>query len=70
MQAVLHSLVLMNRPDDKGVYRRIPVRIMGAYTEPVEPHLIVDKMAELLSKNEIRKGAIFSYIVQLWYNGR
>lgn len=54
----IHSLVLMNRPDDKGVYRRIPVRIMGAYTEPVEPHLIVDKMAELLSKNEIRKGAM------------
>ncbi|KAI4453117.1 fido domain-containing protein [Holotrichia oblita] len=27
-----HSLVLVDRPDDKGVYRRIPVKIMGAVT--------------------------------------
>ena len=51
----IHSLVLMNRPEDKGVYRRIPVRIMGAYTEPVEPYLIEEKMADLLSENEKRK---------------
>ena len=51
----IHSLVLMNRPDDKGVYRRIPVRIMGAYTEPVEPHLIGERMAELIAANEVRK---------------
>ena len=25
----IHALVLMDRPEDKGVYRRIPVRIMG-----------------------------------------
>jgi Fic family protein len=31
----IHSLVLMDRPEDKGVYRRIPVRIMGAYHEPL-----------------------------------
>lgn len=51
----IHSLVLMNRPEDKGVYRRIPVRIMGAYTEPVQPYLIEPKMADLLAKNEERK---------------
>ena len=51
----IHSLVLMNRPDDKGVYRRIPVRIMGAYTEPVQPYMIEPKMAELISKNEGRE---------------
>ena len=51
----IHSLVLMNRPEDKGVYRRIPVRIMGAYTEPVEPHFICEKMEELLKVNEARK---------------
>ncbi|MBQ0010411.1 MAG: Fic family protein [Ruminococcus sp.] len=51
----IHSLVLMNRPEDKGVYRRIPVRIMGAYTEPVQPYLIEPKMTELLAKNEERK---------------
>ena len=51
----IHSLVLMNQPDDKGVYRRIPVRIMGAFTEPVQPYLIEPKMTDLLAKNEERK---------------
>ena len=51
----IHSLVLMHQPDDKGVYRRIPVRIMGAFTEPVQPYLIEPKMTDLLAKNEERK---------------
>lgn len=51
----IHSLVLMNRPDDKGVYRRIPVRIMGAYTEPVQPYMIEPKMTELIAANEERQ---------------
>ena len=51
----IHSLVLMNQPEDKGVYRKIPVRIMGAYTEPVQPYLIEPKMTELLAVNEARK---------------
>ena len=54
----IHSLVLMNRPDDKGVYRRIPVRIMGAYTEPVQPYLVEPKMAELVNTDNERKGII------------
>ena len=49
----IHSLVLMDRPEDKGVYRRIPVRISGAKTVPAEPTLIPEKMDELLA----------------WYNG-
>ena len=51
----IHSLVLMNRPEDKGVYHKIPVKIMGAFTEPVEPYLISEKMQELLRNNEMRK---------------
>ena len=54
----IHSLVLMNQPEDKGVYRRIPVRIMGAYTEPVQPYLIEPKMTELLAVNEERKSTM------------
>ena len=54
----IHALVLMNRPDDKGVYRRIPVRIMGAYTEPVQPYMIEPKMSELLTANEERKNTM------------
>ena len=51
----IHSLVLMNQPEDKGVFRKIPVRIMGAYTQPVQPYLIEPKMTELLAVNEERK---------------
>ena len=51
----IHSLVLVNRPQDKGVYRAIPVRIMGAYTEPVQPYLIEPKMTELLAVNKERE---------------
>ena len=51
----IHSLVLMNQPEDKGVFRKIPVRIMGAYTEPVQPYLIEPKITELLAVNEERK---------------
>lgn len=54
----IHSLVLIDRPDDKGVFRRIPVRIMGAYTEPVQPYLIEPKITELLAANEERKSTM------------
>lgn len=54
----IHALVLMNRPEDKGVYRRIPVRIMGAYTEPVQPYMIEPKVSELLTENEKRKSTM------------
>ena len=54
----IHSLVLMNQPEDRGVFRRIPVRIMGAYTEPAQPYLIEQKLAELLDINEERRGTM------------
>ena len=44
----IHYLVLADKKDDRGVYRRLPVRIMGAVHEPVQPYLIVPKMEELL----------------------
>ncbi len=40
--------MLIDKKDDRGVYRRIPVRIMGARHEPVQPYLIQPKMEELL----------------------
>lgn len=54
----IHALVLMDRPEDKGTYRRIPVKIMGAYTEPVQPYMIEPRMTELLAENEKRKRAM------------
>jgi Uncharacterized conserved protein len=51
----LHSLVLIDRPADKGVYRRIPVKIMGAYREPPQPYMIEPLMTELFINHAERK---------------
>jgi excisionase family DNA binding protein len=45
----IHSLVLINKPEDKGVYRRIPVKIMGAHHEPPQPYLVPEQMEKLLT---------------------
>ena len=44
----IHFLVLIGNKDDRGVYRKVPVRIMGAKHEPVQPYMIEPKMEELL----------------------
>lgn len=44
----IHYLVLADKKDDCGVYRRVPVRIMGAKHEPAQPYLIKPKMEQLL----------------------
>ena len=44
----IHYLVLADKKNDRGVYRKIPVRIMGAKHEPVQPYLIEPKMEQLL----------------------
>lgn len=45
----IHYLVLADKKEDRGVYRRVPVRIMGAQNEPVHPYLIEPKMEQLLT---------------------
>lgn len=44
----IHYLVLGDRKEDRGVYRKVPVRIAGASNEPVQPYLIEPKMGILL----------------------
>ena len=46
----IHTLVLMDRPEDRGVYRRIPVRIMGAYHVPSDPVLVPEQMENLVAE--------------------
>lgn len=52
----IHALVLADKPQDKGVFRRIPVRIAGAYHIPAEPYLIEQELSALLSdyRNDTR----------------
>lgn len=45
----IHYLVLADKKDDRGVYRRVPVRIMGAQHEPVQPDLIQPRMEQLVA---------------------
>ena len=44
----IHYLVLADKKDDRGVYRRVPVRIMGAQHEPMQPYLIQPRMEQLM----------------------
>lgn len=66
----IHALVLIDRPEDKGVYRRIPVKIMGAHHEPPQPYLVPVQMerliAELSSENRhiIQTAALFHLIFE------
>ena len=62
----IHTLVLVDRPEDRGVYRRIPVRIMGAYHVPSDPVLVPEQMENLVAefaankkKHPIERAAIF-----------
>ncbi len=40
----LHSLVLADKPMDKGTYRRIPVVITGAVHTPPQPYMVASMM--------------------------
>lgn len=44
----IHYLVLADKREDRGVYRKVLVRIMGAHNEPVQPYLIQPRMEQLL----------------------
>lgn len=44
----IHSMVLMDRPEDKGIYRRIPVTLLGTKLDPPQPYLVPTKMEELM----------------------
>lgn len=44
----LHSLVLMNDAEHRGVYRKLPVRILGSIHETTPPYLITEQMAQLI----------------------
>lgn len=46
----IHSLVLVDKPQDKGVYRRVPVQIAGAKYTPPQPYLVPVQMGDLLIK--------------------
>jgi Fic family protein len=50
----VHSLVLMNDAINKGVYRRVPVKIPGSGHVP-PPYLVREQLQELLEEYELTK---------------
>ena len=48
----IHSLVLMNDAQNRGVYRRLPVTIVGALHTPPQPYLVAIQMEQLLQDYE------------------
>jgi Fic family protein len=46
----IHSLVLMEQRENRGVYRRLPVMIMGAVHTPPQPYMVPVKMEQLLNE--------------------
>jgi Fic family protein len=64
----IHSLVLIDRPEDKGVYRRIPVRIVGATKELPQPYLIPELMEQLLAANSRNKKSMHPLQRIAWFH--
>lgn len=62
----IHSLVLADKPQDRGVYRKVEVNILGAKHKTTPPYLIEEKMQQLVKnyneseeKNIVKKLAKF-----------
>ena len=51
----IHSLILMNDANNKGVYRSVPVRILGANHTPPQPYLVPVQMEQLIANYETMK---------------
>lgn len=60
----IHNLVLADKKEDRGIYRRVPVRIMGAAHEPVQPYLIIPKIEELLEQYKNSKEDIVTKLAR------
>lgn len=46
----IHALVLLDKPEYKGVYRHMPVKVLGAFHLPPEPYKIGNKIVKLLDE--------------------
>ena len=51
----IHTLVLIDRPEERGIYRRIPVRIIGAYHTLPEPVFVPEQMKQLVKEFSKKK---------------
>lgn len=45
----IHSLVLMNDAENRGIYRRLPIKILGSTHTPPQPYLVPIQMEQLIT---------------------
>lgn len=60
----IHYLVLTARREDRGVYRHVPVQILGAAHEPVQPYLIQTEMERLMEEYHASMEHIITKLVR------
>ena len=53
----IHHIVLLDKPDSKGVYRNVPVRIMGSAYTPPQPWEVPIQMERLIEEYNILNNA-------------
>ncbi len=44
----IHNIVLMDKPQSRGVYRNLPIRVMGTENEVAQPYMIEPLMQDLI----------------------
>lgn len=54
----IHSLILMDKPDDRGKYRNLPVMIMGTIHTPPQPYLVPIQMEQLMAEYKMMKSTM------------
>lgn len=62
----IHYLVLANKKDDRGVFRKIPVRILGAKHDVCDPIFIEEELNKLLNDYNNSDDFILNKIV--WFH--
>ncbi|MBO7275488.1 MAG: Fic family protein [Clostridia bacterium] len=60
----IHYLVLADKREDRGVYRRVPVRILGAYHQPVPPFVIESSMQQLMEDHDANEEHIVTKLAR------
>lgn len=62
----IHFLVLGDKIQDREVYRKVPVKIIGSSSEPVQPYLIESSMNQLLSDYKESKDHIIKRLAKFY----
>lgn len=63
----IHSMVLLDKPSNRGVYRNLPVTIMGSDNEVPQPYIVEPLMQDLITNYNNDKNKHIVYRVSLFH---